>query len=416
MTTVRRCLRLLLAVAALGGPAQGQPATVVETAPRETVDAYRLLFHSIETPTGLEVVTIPADSPVLDMTSAEQASMHGIMELGDVVSAVDGQPIRRFADYFAAMEASAANDGRVTLTVLDRVTKRPHQWRVAARRVKVPVGGGAGSAKRQAHFLLIGLTDDGRIGPAMNDTLGLWQHPVNAIDADRRGSVRIVKGSECRAEAILRAVADLDVAARDTLFCVYCGHGAFDPARATPDDPSRGHHFQIRPAGDLWRKDLSTALLAKGARLTVLISDTCNIMDAARPAVVTEEKTRTVTVMGMTPFEQLLFNYRGVIDLSGTNFGQFGYCQPGLGSWYSVSAVPVLELHADWQNAYDQMRRLVDNDFQSRRTQYGIAQAHLTPVAFRFEVVRDEPTSPLVMSAPPEMKTVEFRERVAVGP
>ncbi|MCA9234318.1 MAG: hypothetical protein KDA44_02550 [Planctomycetales bacterium] len=400
-------------LAAVGDAREFEP---VESSPRPTVEAYRLLFHSVERPSGLEVVGVQPGSPVLEMESSNQADLRGVMELGDVVSAVDSRPIRSFADYFTAMDASAANGGRVELTVIDRNTRQPRRWLVQARKVQVPAGAGPPSRKRKAHFLLIGLTNDLDIGAAMQDTLALWQHPIENIEPDRKGNVRVIQGAECQAGPILRAVEDLQVAARDTVFCLYCGHGAFDPARATPDDPSRGHHFQIRPSGDLMRKTLSDALAAKGARLTVLISDTCNIEDRARPAVEMLEEERTVMVMGLAPFERLLFNYRGVVDISGTDFGQYGFCQSGYGSWVSASGLPVLERHSDWQSACDQLRLVVDADFQTKRAKYGIAQPHLTPVAFRLEVIRDEPVSPMTIRDPPQPKEVSYRVRVPVAP
>lgn len=412
MCSFRRIGGLLFCSLLLPAAGHAQEANPLPSSQRPTTDAYRLLLESTATAEGLQVVRIQPESPVLDMESAERSGLRGIMEVGDVIVAVDGQPLDSTDRYFAAMERSAERRGLVELTVVDVSTGARHRWKVQAAKVLVPAQGDPIGQKRKVHFLIIGLTDDAKIGAAMDVTAKLWHSCVENIDDDRLGNVRLMTGAECRAAAILTAVRNMEVAARDTLFCVYCGHGAFDPSRAAHDDPSRGHHLQIRPTGDLMRKSLSDALIAKDARLTVLITDTCNIQDRARPAVAMVEEQRTVIVMGSSPFDQLLFNWRGVVDISGTDFGQFGFCQPGYGAWFSVSAIPVLEQHRDWQSAFEQLSRVVELDFQQRKASHSdIAQAHFTPRSFRLDVRQDEPVTAMFGADPPEQKQVTYRVR-----
>lgn len=416
MNAMRVVPWIVVACSMVAAQSQAQEAPTLCSVPRPTVEAYRLLFNSVVTPEGLLVTSIQPDSPVLRLQSADVNNLRGVLQLGDVITAVNGQPIPEIEEYHRIMEASDARGGLVELTVRDRNTGDLHRWMAQARKILIPLAGQAGSTLRKAHFLLVGLTNDNKIGPAMEDTLALWQRPIESMDRERHGNIRILKGDECQARSILDAVEAMEVAARDTVFCVYCGHGAFDPARATPDDPSRGHHFQIRPSGDLMRKDLSDALMAKGARLTVLISDTCNIEDIARPALPMVAEERTVMVMGLAPFEQLLFNYRGVVDISGTDFGQYGFCQPGYGAWFSAATVPVIELQSDWRNGFEQIRRVVENDFQQKRFLHGIAQAKMTPTAFRLDVYRDEPVVALAAEEPPRLKEVRYGVRRAAVP
>jgi hypothetical protein len=225
-----------------------------------------------------------------------------------------------------------------------------------------------------------------------------------------------MQGNDCQARKILTAVTQMEVASKDTLLCVYCGHGGFDSNRAMADDSSHGHFFQIQPSGDLMRKTLMDNLLAKSARLTVLISDTCNKLAFARPEWGAADETREITAMGLSPFEELLFNYRGVIDISGTDFGQNCFCEPNVGSWFSVSAVPVLQLHSDWRGAFEQMKLVVDNAFQERRRGTPIQQEHLTPKDFRLDVYRDEAVTALTAEAPPQQKQFKFSVRRAIAP
>jgi len=402
---------LIIILPFLVNASSAQEPQALSSRPRPTVEAYRLLFDSVATSDGLRVTRIQPNSPTLDMQSAETRNLRGIMEIGDIVSAVNGRPVRTIPEYQAQLQVAASHNPLVEITLIDQSSRESHRWQVQARKVRVSADSPPGTDERKAHFLLAGLTDDANIGRAMDDTLHLWQQPIETLDTDHRGNIRILRASDCRAATIRAAVRSLQVADVDTVFCVYCGHGAFDPKLATPDDPSHGHHFQIRPSGDLMRKTLSDELLAKGARLTVLISDTCNVEARALPALSMAEEMRTMTVTSPSPFEQLLFNYRGFVDISGTDFGQFGFCQPGYGAWFSASAIPVLQQHADWRTAFEQIARVVDNDFQTRRQQYGVPQPHMNPRAFHLDVYQDEPRSDATPSPPPKQREVMYRVR-----
>jgi hypothetical protein len=386
--------------------APAPPTTVVE--PRPTAEVYRLLFDGQATDGGVEVVGIQPGSPLLRMESAESPNLLGIMDVGDVIEAVDGQPVASVPAYYDAMDAAKANAGRVELTVLDVKTGLRHRWRVQAVAVNVPVA--SDDQKRKAHFLMIGLTDDRKIGKAMDDTLAVWNdEAVASIDPDRVGSVLVLREAECRSARILQAVRELPLASRDTLFCVYCGHGAFDPNFAG-GDAARGQFFNI-PQGDLMRKRLTDALVGKGARLTVLISDTCNAQGVALPAVDMVFEERTLAVMGFSSFEELLFDHRGVVDISATDFGQYGFCQRGCGAWFTAVGAPILVQQSDWRTAFERVQSAVDNDFQQQRVKYGIEQAHLTPVAFRLDIYRDEADSGVMSMAAPPQREINYKVR-----
>jgi hypothetical protein len=409
------CFALAYALAAAVGDSRGQepapiapahPTTDIE--PRPTVHSYRLLINGESSPRGIEIVSIQPGSPLLQMESAEAPNLRGIADVGDVISSINGNAVASLPAYYEALDSSREREGLVELTLLDVSTGAPHRWRVRAVLVNVPVG--AAEQNRKAHFLLVGLTDDQRIGKAMDDTLAVWhEEAVSSVDPDRVGSVLVLRAAECRAARILQAVRELPLASRDTLVCVYCGHGAFDPNHAA-GDPAGGHFFNI-PQGDLLRKKLAEELSAKHARLTVLISDTCNAQGTALPDAAMVFEQRTVAVMGFSAFEELLFDYRGVVDISGTDFGQYGFCQRGCGAWFSAVGAPMLVQQSDWRTAFERIRLAVDNDFQQQRVKYGIAQAHLTPVAFRMDVYRDEADSGVMSLAPPSQREITYKVR-----
>lgn len=326
---------------------------------------------------------------MLQMVSAEQGDLRGMLEVNDIVAEVNRTPIRTLNDYFAEMEKLPAS-GDVELVVLDARTLYPHRWKAKAQRINIPANSqSAGNQLRKVHFLLIGLTGDRKIGGAMEDTIDLWRGLSDFVAEERLGTIREVTGDECTANQILEAVNEMHIAHRDSVFCLYCGHGANDPNRAPTNDPSRGHFFAI-PSGDLMRHQLYSTLKAKNPRLCVLISDTCNVTQQAFPAIPMESKAYTMTVMGNTNFETLMLEHYGDVDISGADFGQYGYCRKDYGAFFSNSAVPVFNAHVDWRTAFDRARLKTNLDFQQLRIGSGIAQEQLTPVAFRLDVYREQ--------------------------
>jgi hypothetical protein len=196
-----------------------------------------------------------------------------------------------------------------------------------AARAQAPEAGRPTAVKA----LLIGLTNDDKIGKGVAMDLQLVEGYVRGLpgfDADR--DLRKLSGSDVTADNIRQAVEDLEVAPTDVLFCYYAGHGAYDP-NLDGDDPSGGHFFQI-PGGDLRRSDLRDWLEAKGARLTVLITDTCNAAgdfdesreeDAGDPNATTDPAADAEPVVSKA-LETLLFDFTGVVDVNGASRDQFG--------------------------------------------------------------------------------------------
>ena len=123
---------------------------------------------------------------------------------------------------------------------------------------------------------MIGLTADEHIGAGVAADIKIVEGYVRGLpgfDADH--DLKKLTGAQVTPANIRQAIEDLDVQPTDVLFCYYAGHGAYDADLNADDDPSGGHFFQI-PGGDLRRADLLGRLTDKGARLTVLISETCN--------------------------------------------------------------------------------------------------------------------------------------------
>ena len=261
-------------------------------------------------------------------------------------------------------------------------------------------------APRRVHFILCGLTKDATIGDAIDVSIqNLEQMLRNQVAEEYVAGFKILKDDDCNAEKILDRLNTIDVKKNDALYCYYAGHGAYDRALAA-NDPSGGHHFQI-PSGDLIRKKLFDQMQSKGARLTVLISDTCNIEAYAQPKMTPEMRVKSATIRGNTDMETLLLLHRGVVDINASTKDQFSWFSPSVGGWFSSVLCSDLPRYKSWKAMFDQLSKDTDEFYRKKRQETMLFpgrtstitmtrlrnQEHMQPQAFRFKVERDGPES-----------------------
>jgi hypothetical protein len=216
---------------------------------------------------------------------------------------------------------------------------------------------------------------------------------LGQIPAGYRGAHMRIDGGNCRARDIMAAVQSLNVQSDEAIFVYYAGHGAYDPNLNDPSDPSGGHHFQI-PDGDLMRKRLLDELLAKNAKLTVVITDTCNVACPSSPALLYKS-----AACGEPPIVTLLLRYRGVVDISGSSRDQYGWFPPS-GGIFTTALLPALANGSSgWSGALDIARKRTQEAFArlkadaqvnpswplETRTQI-LGQGDQSPQAFRFDI------------------------------
>jgi hypothetical protein len=371
----------------------------------EIYETYRLGFQGqIQQPEGLLVSRVGPHSPATQLFQAGDPNRNASLEFGDVILAVDGKRITSMADYRRAMDESVARGGLVELLVRDVGSGRESRWMAQGKRARTS-GPPEAPRIRKVHFLLIGLTDDRSLGEAIGFNLRALQGMAEKeIAADRLGSVRTINGSQCRAGNILHEVQTLVTSSDDTIFCHYSGHGAYDPDQALPDDPSIGHHFQI-PGGDLMRSELWKTLVGRGARLTVLMTDTCNVRAAVELGARREFQLAWGT-RAYLPLEELLLGYRGLVDVCASDTNQYswyGVSPENSGGWFTLELCRVLPAKNNWQSAFDELRNATNSSYQTRRAALlagtGLrpdvraameGQPEMTPRKFVFEVTRDD--------------------------
>lgn len=350
MTGKRGVIGFVLALAigflTATGTASAQPQ-MKKVAPRPAAEPeYRLMITVDYVPGGMLVRTVDPNGPGAQMSrSVNGQAFRGILEPGDMIVSVDGVAIRTQDDYVAAMRAS--NAGRVRLGVKDRNTGQVTNWYVQA----VPVGpqvnpnpnpnpnpNGPVIAGRATAVtvLIVADTDDLSIGQFIQKSRTRLETELADIDLPAgRVRVKTLSGNRVSAQGIMAEVNALRVGPTETVVYYHLGHGAFDASRAGWDPTSGGHFFQL-PRGDLMRKTVWDTLKAKGAQLTVMVTDTCNIPAPARPmapapSIVNEQQY----MMKRSAVGDLLLCHAGEVNVSGSSTNQYGWYSPDLGGWFS---------------------------------------------------------------------------------
>lgn len=208
----------------------------------------------------------------------------------------------------------------------------------AVRAEETPETGRATGVKA----LVIGDTHAFPGGDAASDVGAVTRYLDGLPGFTEDRDLRVLTGDDVAANKILQAVDDLDVAPTETLFCYYDGHGAYDPDLAA-NDAEGGHHLQI-DGGDLLRSELMGHLKAKGARLTVLVTETCNVASEFAP---NRHQLGSVAAVAPTPvisasLERLLFDFTGVVDVNASAPGQSSWSNSS-GSFFTQSLLRTLD-------------------------------------------------------------------------
>lgn len=356
---------------------------------------------------GLRLAWVDELGPMSRLAMPTQPNMQASAEPGDVIVSIDGVPVNSEQDYRRVMQQIAARCGQTRLEMRNVRNGEVEPWLVKAILTKredlvaqpyppilnqpiLPPQAQPQpdsqpqpnpSGRRLIHLLLCGLTDDASIGPMVKISIERLERLIDdQIGSEFIGSRTILTGDQCTAESIVKAVRELSLSPDDSLFCFYVGHGAY-ASYFQMGDLSGGHFFQI-PKKDLSRKRLFDELKLKGARLTVLISDTCNVRSPTTPEFgqLTPE-LKAERIRGLTEFESLLLEYRGVIDISASSRDEYSWFSIPIGGWFTEQfANAMLADPQNWRELYDNAYRRTNEFFKLRRRELlANSRAGLTP-------------------------------------
>ncbi|MEZ6093758.1 MAG: caspase family protein [Pirellulaceae bacterium] len=399
--------------------------------PLDPAYAYRLRFRAEPaSPRGLKLTWVDELGPMSRLTFPDNRSLQASAEPGDIVVSIDGVNVNSEQDYRAAMERVATKCGQTNLEMINVRNGVLEPWIVKAALTKredlvpqpfppimpvqpdpvrpQPQPEDIAGAERKIHIVLCGLTNDPSIGKMVGISIERLQRVISErIGENFIGTYKVITGADCNAQNILEQVRQLSMKPQDAVFCFYVGHGAhstFFPM----NDVSGGHFFQI-PNRDLSRKQLFDALAAHGVRLTVLLSDTCNVESDQPPRFgETRPELSVQRIKGLTGFEKLLLEAKGNVNISASSPGEFSWFSIPVGGWFTEQfANAMLADPADWREAYDDMRERTGEFYRIRRSELlgdptSVSasirdslqgQDDLRPAAFQLNVTDDPYTS-----------------------
>lgn len=367
---------------------------------------------------GVEVTWVDGDSPTKTMVLAENPGVTGTLEIGDVIVAVNGMPVQSMRDLYGVLRGGQST---VVLKIKDVRTDQELDWRSSTISVQVPrvVAPALAPGIPRVHCIYAVLTSDPELGTQIEKNVPSFTSLVSGLIAeDRLASFTTLDGSKCTAEGIRNAIASLDVQSSDSVFFYYQGHGAYDPAHAA-NDPSFGHHLQLPDEG-LLRKEVLFRISAKHPRMTVLVTDCCNVESKVKEPrrAVAELVSREIS--GWTSLEELLLCYRGVVDLSATSRGEYAWYDDAIGGWFTdVFKSQCYSLcgqqNVNWDMFLNDLGTSVEKQFQDRKAKFSdpllSAQQHMSPTVFTINAVREEPPG-----SPPGLRTILVPVTVLLPP
>ena len=177
-------------------------------------------------------------------------------------------------------------------------------------------------------------------------------------------------------DTILQAVKRMKPAAEDTLVFYYSGHAANDAP--FNESGNGGQFFQLKDKNgktvELSRRTLLAALKEKKNRLTVLLTDCCNIEQKSSIVRRNYETSKTPEVPNkMSPvFEALFITPKGTVDITSSKRGEASFVDSSSkkrGSCFTWPLVELFEKHKNnaaitWLEFTDELRTGVQKAFR----------------------------------------------------
>jgi|GEM_PF-5617174 len=316
---------------------------------------YRLQFGGMRIPNlGLQVKSVVPKGPCTKMRDRTTLDT-GVLEVGDVVTAIDGQAIQSDQHYFQMLRRSGGRP--VDVSIRDVNSRKTFVWSVAPALVRGVTG--------TVHALLVGRIDEPDIGRGVHLDLANMQSVISAIPVPESGTISRLTSHNATPSNVIATVRSLPVDTDDTVVCYLSCHGAYDPAASS--DSCGGHYFQLY-SGALRRSRLLTELRSLNARLTVLISESCNApgyspMGRSIPGQSSRQRTE------YKHLEDLFMLHKGIVNVNSCSRGTYAWQSSDIGGWFtnsfrSLALTP--NQHAGWPSFLNRVGAATNNLFQTR--------------------------------------------------
>lgn len=179
------------------------------------------------------------------------------------------------------------------------------------------------------HLVTIADTNDLNIGSGtLSNTLRVAEF-INRAASEMKVSVsrQDVSGKSFSCNKIAEAVALLKVGAEDVVIFYYSGHGFRTDDNATPfPDLYCGEEAFTGAAPRLL--NIASTLAKKGARLTITVADSCNVLATQPLPPLPGAAIASVPVSREKQYRKLFFGHKGTLTMSGAVKGQFSWYLP----------------------------------------------------------------------------------------
>ena len=305
---------------------------------------------------------------------------------GDIITHVNGQPTKNVFELFKML----GHNGDHSVEIVSR--GRTAGGTIQPRPVRCPKLFNP-APKAGARVFVVHIVDnkDETIGDKIETNIGLMKQLFQSnVEAKRIAQYVLIsekargdngeweqqpENRRCNALNILNTVQGLSISENDTLFVYYQGHGGYSGKREHWNlDTSAGQIFKL-DGDDLLRSALVRLMLAKNARMTILISDCCNSKSTFESDYVPRMRTASFVMEGWTKLESLLFCHAGFVDVTSASRGNMSWCTQEYGSWFTHTFISNLQGGGSgdegaWPNVWSKVKDDSESFYEFRREQF----------------------------------------------
>jgi uncharacterized protein (TIGR03000 family) len=216
---------------------------------------------------------------------------------------------------------------------------------------------------QRAHIVLIADTiasgvrrDRDRIAPILSD----------GLNKEDLAGFHSIEGTGVTEEGIRSAISKLAIRPNDALFVYYVGHGGGDPEKSS--EAENGHYFYLTSKKEqFYRRDLLAAMKSTGARLTVLISDSCFNFEGGTSQGPPATETRSAPRRNSKLFE-LLLRYEGTIDINATTAPDVALSDTFTPAFVDILNEDVKDV--SWDAVFERLQKATMQRFAELKSRY----------------------------------------------
>ncbi|MDR2754590.1 MAG: PDZ domain-containing protein [Planctomycetaceae bacterium] len=216
---------------------------------------------------------------------------------------------------------------------------------------------------------------------------------------DSQLKITMISAEEMQGSNILKTIDSLEISNEDTIVFYYSGHGGFDRQKQ--------EQFLQLKLGNLYRPELLKHIQQKQPRLSVLLTDCCNVQIDVM-GTVQERQSEVITFpQEISPlFATLFFHCKGIVDITSSKLGEYSGCdvKKNRGSCFTYPFVDLMKAHKDnvemdWDKFVAELAPKVDEAFKECYPNGCRGQMSQTIAAFSYPG-KQEPSEPTHTNQP----------------